>query len=500
VRNVTFGLERGVVVVLAFLVVVIFALGVGLVFLAVRISRLKEQMEQEADGHRQVLLAISDALIVTNAQGQITMLNRRAEKLTGYSREEALGRAYDEIVCIEHSTADPLREVLRGQRMSENNASLVSRSGTEVLVREHMVPLFSRSGEVEGAILTLRPTAGWDAKEKELDHDGAIDSLTGLYNRAYFDQELLRLDQPEYWPLSILMGDLNGLKLTNDIFGHSKGDELLVAVSQVLRDVCRPEDSLFRWGGDEFIVLMPKLGKEEVIMVRERLQEALQGRVVCAIPVDLPLGCGTKEDESQDIRAVCQQAEEEMYWMKTINQTQFERETLNAIMNELYSRSSGEREHAERVSRLAEELGRHLGLGRDDLRGLRVSGLLHDIGKVALEPELLECTNPLEPETEWEMKRHPLVGFRLLNLLEETADLAAAVLAHHEWWDGSGYPRGLKGEEIPLFARILAVVETYDRVQADSVDKALALIREGAGYKFDPALSAAFLDMMERPA
>jgi diguanylate cyclase (GGDEF)-like protein len=337
-------------------------------------------------------------------------------------------------------------------------------------------------------------------RHKQLAQHAFRDSLTGLYNRAFFEQELPRLDQPKHWPLSVLVGDLNGLKLTNDIFGHLVGDELLIAVSQAFREVCRPEDRVFRWGGDEFIVLLPATGQEAADEIRQRLQQALVGRAISSIPVNLPLGCRTKVDGNQDIQTVWQQAEEDMYWMKTIGQTRFERETLNGIMQELHGRSSAEREHAHRVSRLAEEFGRYLALDSDELRSLRLCGLLHDIGKVALEPMLLEQPYPLKPEDEREMKRHPLVGFRLLNLLDETADLATAVLAHHEHWDGGGYPRGLKEDEIPYFGRILAVVETYDRVHERSRDQALELIREGAGKKFDPALCSAFLEMMAKSA
>lgn len=482
------------------LLIVCSGLALGIGWLEVKTIKLKESRKQERDAYRQILLAISDAVMIVNPQGQIELLNGRAEKLTGYKQEEAKGRHYRGIYQLQHVKPDPLEAVLKGRSMNRNHGFLVARSGREIPVDEEMIPFRGLSGEVQGAICVFRPKVGRGAKHVEPTQGSTLDALTGLYNRAFFKEELHRLDRPENLPLSVIMGDLNGLKLTNDIFGHAKGDELLIAVSEAFRDVCRPEDRIFRWGGDEFIVLLPRTGKEDVALVRDRLEETLKGRTINMIPINLPLGCATKVEEKQDFQAVCQQAEEKMYWVKTTNRTCFEREALNAITQELYARSAEEREHAQRVSRLAEEFGRHLGLSSDELRSLRLCGLLHDIGKIVLEPGLLLQAYPLEPESEREMKRHPLVGFRLLNLLEETADLAVAVLAHHEWWDGSGYPRGLKGEEIPYFARILAVVETYDRVQERNVDRALDLIREAAGSKFDPALSAAFLTMMEHSA
>lgn len=428
------------------------------------------------------------------------MLSPMAERLTGWMQEEAVGRAYGDVYRVQPGEPDSIKAFLEGRGVSHGPALLMSRSGKEVLVNSDIVPFLGESGEARGVICIFKPKEFDESQQTAFAQDALRDSLTGLYNRAFFEQELPRLDRPQYWPLSVLIGDLNGLKLTNDIFGHSKGDELLIAVSQAFLDVCRPQDRVFRWGGDEFIVLLPSMGTEEVALVRERLQRALAGRVIGSIPVNLPLGCSTKDNASQDIETVCQQAEEEMYWMKTIGQTHFERDTLNTLIKEFHDRSSGEREHAERVSSLSEQLGRHLGLASDELRSLRLCGLLHDIGKIALEPELLQQPYPLQPEQAREMKRHPLVGFRLLNGLEETADLAVSVLAHHEHWDGGGYPRGLKGEEIPYFGRILAITETYDRVHKRSHERALELIREGAGREFDPALSAAFLEMMQESA
>ena len=175
---------------------------------------------------------------------------------------------------------------------------------------------------------------------------------------------------------------------------------------------------------------------------------------------------------------VWQRAEEEMSGRNQLSRGSSRRLLWTDHQGALQPQRS-RKEHAERVSSLAEQFGRHLGLPCDELRNLRLCGLLHDIGKVALEPQLLYRPYPLSPEEAQEMKRHPLVGFRLLTCLEDTADLAPAVLAHHECWDGSGYPRGLKGDEIPYFSRILSIIETYDRVCERSADYALELIAAG---------------------
>lgn len=476
--------------------IVCVLLCIALAVLGTRLYGLKKDAEQERSKCEQILLAFSDAILIINPQGRVEMLNSLAEKLTGWTRQEAVGRAYGEIYNTRGADSDLIAEALEGRSRSRSQVFLMSKGGQEFAISDRVSPLLHDYGQLLGVICTFKAMTRRQTQQARLAQLTFRDSLTGLYNRAFFEQELPRLDQPARWPLSVLVGDLNGLKLTNDVFGHSVGDELLIAVSHAFLEVCRPEDRVFRWGGDEFIVLLPKTGQDEANAIRQRLQGALEGRAVGPITVNLPLGCSTKEHAGQDIRAVWQQAEEEMYWLKTVEHTRFQKETLHGIVKELHGRSVAEKEHAERVSSLAEELGRYLGLANHELRKLRLCGLLHDIGKVALDAEVLRQPYPLKPEDENEMKRHPLVGFRLLNSFEDTADLADAVLAHHERWDGRGYPKGLKEDEIPYFGRILAVVETYDRVHSIRPERALELIQEGSGSRFDPAISNAFLEMM----
>jgi len=471
-------------------------LGLAMVFSTVSLIRMKNVAKQEWRKCEQILQAVSEPMMVINSQGRIEMLNPQAQKLTGWSKEEAVGRDYEEVYNVQADT-DAIAEALEGRTRSRKQVAIRTKTGTELLISDNIAPLRGDQGQILAVLCTFKRSGLRENQWSNLAQLSFLDGLTGLYNRAYFEQELPRLDRPEHWPLSIVVGDLNGLKLTNDIFGHAVGDQLLIAVSQTLLEVCRPTDLVFRWGGDEFIVLLPKTGHAEAKEMCGRLQRALDKQSVGAVAINMPLGCATKSHAGEDVHIVWQRAEEAMYWMKTTEQNRFQKETLDGIMKELYGRSEAEKVHAERVSALAEEFGRHLDLACDELRNLRVCGLLHDIGKVALERDLLYRPYPLSPEEEHEMKRHPLVGFRLLSCLEDTADLAPAVLAHHEWWDGTGYPRGLKGDEIPYFSRILSIVETYDRASDKNSAYALKFIAEEAGRKFDPALAAEFIQMIE---
>ena len=456
--------------------------------------------------YNQLLRALSDAIIVVDIDGRVEALNEQAQALIGYSAEEAIRQPYEQVYTIIDPNSDnPMTNTLRTGQVSErrSNLTLNRKDGQQVQITEKVVPLLGDHGKVEGAMCLFRNMSEREVQEACLEQLTFRDSLTSLYNRAFFEVELHRLDSAEYLPLSLMIGDLDGLKLTNDIFGHAAGDELLKTVARVFSEVVRPNDRVFRWGGDEFVMLLPRTSTEEAARIRDAVMAKLAGKSIGPIKLHMTLGWATKERVEQDIRVVWQQADEQMYWMKTVDRTSFQRQTLESISQELFSRSAAEKGHGERVGELAEQFGAYLGLAEADLGKLKMAGYLHDIGKVALEPEILHKPFPLEPQDQHEMKRHPLVGFRLLNFFEDTADLADGVLAHHEWWDGSGYPKGLQGEKIPLLGRILAIMETYDRVSFNPFarpfgrEEALQLIAEGAGGKFDPNLVQSFLEMMK---
>lgn len=480
----------------------LLAIGVCLIILLVAV--IAKKYEQATGKNRwlscarQIAQELEEAVLLIDGDGTIRFMNRAAEKLFRCKNHEAFGANHR---FLFQEAADLVQEALAaGEDREFEELELFTTAGKPFEVDLRMVPLRSL-GSGKGMLCLFR--RAHEKLNEPYDRELEMrDALTGLYNRKFFDVELERLDSPENWPLSILIGDLNGLKLTNDIFGHSVGDELLVTVAEVLKRVFRPEDRIFRWGGDEFVVLMPQTSQSDAAALQERLAERLEEASMGPVKIYMPLGHATKTESDQDIEMIWQQAEEQMYWHKTVTHSSFLRETLANVVKELHSRNGEEKEHAERVSRLAEEFGRYLGLNATQLRKARLAGFLHDVGKVALDPELLYRPYPLKTAELYEMKRHPLVGFRLLNFFDDTLDIAGSVLAHHEHWDGGGFPKGLKGEEIPYLGRMLAIIETYDRICYDpyatdrNPEAALAFIEGECGKKFDPELGKAFVEMM----
>lgn len=258
------------------------------------------------------------------------------------------------------------------------------------------------------------------------------------------------MDTERNLPLSIIMGDMNGLKLTNDIFGHAAGEMLLQKGAAILKKVCRADDIIARIGGDEFVILLPKTDFEDCQSIMERIKGEFSKEHFKAIKGSISMGCAVKKRLDQDITQILQDAETQMYLDKTLHRKNNDREQMLRIVETLHERNPREKEHAEWVSAICERIGRLLGLPEREIVLLQKAGYLHDIGKIVL---LDDGT----PGKEGEMQQHPVIGYRILNSFEDTMDLAECVLAHHERWDGSGYLKGLKGNEIPKLARIIAL-------------------------------------------
>jgi len=184
--------------------------------------------------------------------------------------------------------------------------------------------------------------------EDALRYQGFHDVLTGLYNRAFFEEELKRLDTERQLPLSVIVGDLNGLKVTNDTFGHAKGDELLRKTAQVFKEVCRKEDVIARWGGDEFFVILPQTDEKMAADVCSRIRKACAKIDPNPIPLSVALGSASKARPDQDIREVIREAEDRMYPNKILNEESVSSSVLSSLQAATGARDNETKEQAQR--------------------------------------------------------------------------------------------------------------------------------------------------------
>lgn len=338
-------------------------------------------------------------------------------------------------------------------------------------------------------------------RNKEIFYLSYYDALTGLYNRRFYEEELKRVNTAENLPISIIMADINGLKLINDTFGHDKGDILLKKAALAIKNACRMKDIVARWGGDEFIILMPKTGKEEVQGIIRRMKDKYSSEKVSSIDVSISFGWDTKATFEVDIAKILKSAEDYMYRNKTLEAEKTRSNMINNIMNTLQEKNCREESHSKRVSEICEEIGKVMNLSDIELGKLKVAGLLHDIGNIAIDEGILNNSGKLTNQ-EWnEVKRHPAIGYRILCSSNEMLELATYILSHHEKWDGTGYPKGLKGEAIPLISRIISIADSYDAMNSErfyrrALSKKVILeeFEKNAGIQFDPEIVKIFVE------
>jgi diguanylate cyclase (GGDEF)-like protein len=340
-------------------------------------------------------------------------------------------------------------------------------------------------------------------REEEISYLSYYDRLTGLYNRRFYEVEIKRLDTERNLPISIIMGDVNRLKLVNDAFGHDKGDELLQKAAIAIKGACRTDDIVARWGGDEFVILLPKTNSKEAEEIVSRIKDLYSDEHVNAILVSISFGWDTKKKTDEDILKVLKNAEDYMYKHKLLEYEGIRGNTINTIIKTLHEKNPREEQHSKRVSEICQSIGKAMGFSEIEISKLRIVGLLHDIGKIAIEEGILNKPGRLTEQERKELKRHPDIGYRILSSSHEMLELAEDILAHHERWDGTGYPKGLKGKAIPRVARIIAIADSYDAMTSErpyrktlSKQTALDEIRKNSGKQFDPEITRIFIKRM----
>jgi diguanylate cyclase (GGDEF)-like protein len=339
--------------------------------------------------------------------------------------------------------------------------------------------------------------------EERILYLGHYDGLTGLFNQGYLEGELSRLDQPDFLPLGIVMIDVDNLKLVNDAFGHLEGNRLLECTAELLKDRCRVTDIYGRWGGDEFLLIMPQSGVGVVRAVRDRLRQVFRVDTGgCGIPLSVSVGMSVKEDIRQSLNDVRKRAEEEMYRDKLLSRELTRKALFEAIKRRL-EEDQGRPPHIRRVCDLARRFSLHLGLGKWDAGRLDLLARFHDIGNVAVPRELLERPGRLDEFEMRQIRRHAERGYHIARNLRPLSAIAEEILHHHERYDGTGYPLGLSGEDIPFLSRAFAVIDAFDamtgyRVYRNPVreEDAAKEIDSLSGRQFDPHLAASFLEMI----
>jgi diguanylate cyclase (GGDEF)-like protein/putative nucleotidyltransferase with HDIG domain len=345
------------------------------------------------------------------------------------------------------------------------------------------------------------------------------DPLTGLLNRRGFAKQLeLELERAERaeTAMSLVAGDLDHFKQVNDRYGHQVGDDVLAEVADVLRSFARRIDCVARVGGEEFALLVPSTDARGAFIFAERLRNRVRETFGSRYPgLTISFGIASYPEDGDSAERLERSADESLYAAKTLGRDRtviYTREvvgalaagpgggtaapagslaTLLTLAEALDVRDHHTARHSQAVGRYAAAMARELGLAAERVERIRVAAVLHDIGKIGVPDSVLLKPGPLTDDEWAEIKNHPETGARLLNT-PGLDDLRAWILAHHERVDGTGYPLGLRGEEIPLEARIIAVADAFEAMLTDrpyresrGPEEAIAELRRCAGTQFD---------------
>jgi diguanylate cyclase (GGDEF)-like protein/PAS domain S-box-containing protein len=476
--------------------------------LALEINNMLEKIEVDSKkikkSEKQLKLVLEGAnagFWDWNIEKDILKVNHKFLSILGYSKGE-LPKSLEIWEKIVHKndleySLDFFKSSLRGSldvHIIEHR--LLTKSGEyKWILNQCRVVKYSDEGEpirMTGIITDINEKKKY---EEELKYLTYYDKLTGVFNRGYYEFIMDKMDLSNKLPVSIIMGDLNGLKISNDTFGHELGDKLLVETADILKKVTGNTAIISRYGGDEFAIILEDMGSMEADKICLDIKKECSKRKVGSICVNIALGHSTKVSINQNMREIIKEAEERMYRNKLLEDRSARNSIIASLSKTLAEKSHETEEHAERIYKLCTKIGNILNLSTEKMDELYLLAKLHDIGKIGIDDKILNKPGKLTDEEWCTMKTHSEIGYRIASSNQDLAHIAYGILTHHERYDGTGYPKGIKGEQIPLLSRLLSIADSFDVMTHDrpykkafTVDEAIEELKRCAGTQFDPNL------------
>lgn len=474
-------------------------------------------------------------LIVDPETGYVVYANERAIEFYGYNKDEFLNVRIQDINCLteeevsyemnlaknehrdffvfEHKLANgELRDVEVHSRPIEENGKVYLFSVIyDITERQLFLEKQERFNNYISIVVTVLVSILFAVilymvrKNKqilklrdEIIESAKIDPLTKLHTRSIIDSTYEKLSKNKL-PLALIVIDVNGLKLINDSFGHKNGDEAIIGVANALREICDNKSVLMRISGDEFMVFVPSVSRVHT----ELLVEKIKNLKVDVEGVAISASVGYQFITSPDIDYVIafKNAEDMMYKYKLETKMKTHKQTLDSILINLFSKSKFTEDHSNNVREYVSLIAKKMFDNEEQIEEIRRAALLHDIGRITLDFEMIDGSDIFAKEDIKYIRKHCEKGYNILRNIKGYGTIAEAVLYHHERFDGEGYPLGIKGKDIPIYSRIIAVADAFDgmtgkRNYKDKIDfeKAIFELRKNAYTQFDPDIVEVFIE------
>jgi len=468
-------------------------------------KQVEETLRMSEEKHREILEAMEEGYYEADLTGDLVFCNESFCKMTGYNYDELMGKSYKRFYNNPQAVFQAFNQVyLTGKSLTAIDFPAITRDGRTFHLELSISLHRNEQGEPVGFRGVVRDITERRQTDEKIRYLSYHDQLTGLYNRHFLEEEMARLNTKRQLPLTVIMADLNGLKLVNDTYCHDTGDEMLIAAATILKNSCREEDIIARWGGDEFVVLLPQTELKETRLICKRIQEGCECAFIEDVPMSIALGIAAKTSESKSFIETLQEAENDMYRQKLTERRSTKSTMVTSLLNTLAAKSFETEEHTRGMQKIAQIIGAKLNLPDSELHRLDLLITLHDIGKINISETILTKESSLTDD-EWKaVKKHPEIGYRIAMATVDFAHVAEDILAHHERWDGTGYPQGLDETAISLLARITAIADAYEVMsngrpykKAMSKSEIIAEYKRCAGTHFDPELVKIFLSVMD---
>ncbi len=464
-------------------------------------QKAESEREQQSGLIMSLLDSIPEIVFYKDINLRYLGCNPACAKFLGKTKKEIIGKMDSDL--FDKPTSDYIkkcdREVIQLRRSFQIEQWLTSSEGEKILLDTMKTPYLDEKGDIIGIVGIGRDITEKKQRENEIQFLSFHDQLTGLYNRRFYEEELKRFDKNRNIPLAIIMGDVNDLKFMNDSFGHRAGDQMIQKVALAMQKGCREDDVVARIGGDEFAVILPRTSLSVAQQIIERIESLLSDERVGMLNITASFGSASKGEKGQSIYDIIKIAENRMYFRKMNMKAEMQGKAIDIIVSSFFNKNNKEQEHSKRVGDICKAIAHEMKFNSEEIYNIKLAGIMHDIGKVDIDTEILNKKDPLISSDWDQIKTHPEIGYRMLNTDRDFFDIAPFVKQHHERWDGSGYPDGLKGDEILMEARIISIAEAYDNMMNNEKHalnwvEAGEEIRRCAGTQFDPDLVKLFLE------